>query len=157
MKELQNKVIKLGIERGYIPSDAFDNVEEKFAIQYERLIEEIGEAFRELRLRDQDNFDNEYGDVTVLYTNCRYIINNYADVPEYVRMLDIAVDLIKVMERRASELFLRDYTRYEAWDKCLKLAYDKIISRGGMLIGEDYFKPTDPEYIKYMQENENNI
>lgn len=153
MKELQNKVIRLGVERGYLPKNAGDNSLEKFDIQYLRFIEEIGEVSRELRLRNQDNFDNEYGDVTVLYTNCRYIINNYADVPEYVRMLDIAGDLIKIMERRASYLFQRDYTSYEAYDRCLQLAYDKILVRGGMLIGKDWFKPTDKEYIEFMKRN----
>lgn len=35
--------------------------------------------------------------------------------------------------------------------ECLQLAYDKIVSRGGMLIDGDWFKPTDKEYIEYFK------
>lgn len=54
MKELQNKVIRLGVERGYLPKKAGDHALEKFDIQYLRFIEEIGEASRELRLGNYD-------------------------------------------------------------------------------------------------------
>lgn len=146
MKELQNKVIQLGIERGYLPKNSEDNSLEKFDIQYLRFIEEIGEASRELRLRNYDAFKMEVGDALVLHTNCLYILD------EYLHGFDGLINSVNLSFCTLEKL-IKMYASnpIEFKKECLQLAYDKIVSRGGMLIGEDWFKPTDKEYIEYFK------
>ena len=156
MKQLKQKVIKLGIERGYLPTSNNDSALYKFDTQFLRLQEEVGEASKELRLKNFDKFKMEVGDVLVLQANCNYIVSKYLDIPHTVRFMDMYSDIIEnLILKGVVEFSIIPMLNFRR--ECLQLAYNKIKERGGILIGNDYFKPTDPEYIKYMQENENNI
>lgn len=146
MKELKNRVIRLGVDRGYLPRNAGDNSLEKFDIQYLRFIEEIGEASRELRLKNEDAFKMEIGDALVLHTNCLYILD------EYLVGFDGLNNSLNLSFCTLEKLIkMYAYNHIEFKKECLQLAYDKIIARGGMLINGDWFKPTDKEYIEHFK------
>ena len=153
MKDLKQKVINLGIERGYLPTSNNDLALYKFNTQFLRLQEEVGEASKELRLKNFDNFKMEVGDTLVLQTNCNYIVSEYIDIPHTVRFMDMYSDIIENLILKAVvEFSIIPMLNFRK--ECLQLAYDKILARGGMLIGNDFFKPTDPEYIEHMKKKE---
>lgn len=137
---MKEKVIKLGIERGYLPKSQGDDIVHKFDTQYLRLVEELGEASRELRLGNLKEFEMEVGDVLVLQTNCNYILDKYMEG----RKLHIATEIERVVLMGICKFNVEDRLHFR--DKCLQLAYDKILARGGMLINGDWFKPSDREY-----------
>ena len=146
MKQLKEKVIALGIERGYLPKHSNDNVIENFNTQYLRLKEEIGEASKEVRKGTYKDFQMELGDVLVLHTNCNYIVKEYLDIKEFVLMMDNARDSIDILTRISQTRFKQEQSNYHRDKQCLEMAYNKIVKRGGMLIGKDWFKPSDKEY-----------
>lgn len=151
MKELKQKVIALGIERGYLPKDSNDNVIVKFNLQYLRLLDEIGEAAKELRLENEKDFQMELGDVLVLQTNCNYIVAEYLPIEDFRILMDNARDSIVILTRISQTRFNQEQSNYHRDKQCLQMAYNKIVKRGGMLIGKDWFKPTDKEYIDHMK------
>ena len=154
MKQLKQKVIALGIERGYLPHDKLQDAKVMFNTQFHRLMKEIGEAHDEIRFSNQEKYLMELGDILVLKTNCYYIAETFLNIKDYYPMLDNARDAVMILNRMAQDKMPQDYSYYLRDLKALEMAYNKILNRGGILIGNDYFKPTDPEYIKYMQENE---
>ena len=153
MKQLKQKVIQLGIKRGYLPHDALQDSEVFFETQYLRLQEEIGELSREVRIGNYEQYLMELGDCIVLHTNCYYIAETFLNIKDYYPMLDNARDGIDILNRLAQGKFVQRYDNHIRDKKALELAYNKILDRGGILINGDFFKPTDPEYIKYMQVN----
>ena len=157
MKELKQKVIQLGIERGYLPTKESSDINSYFQNQYFRLLEELGEAAREIRLENCESFEMEFGDCLVLLFNCEYIVYDVFENGAYKDFLNDALTQLYNVQFFASIIFAVNYNVNSNKKMCLQLAYNKIKERGGILIGNDYFKPTDPEYINYMQENENNI
>lgn len=74
MKELKDKIINLGVARGYLPEFFEDNGDKQFITQYLRLLKEIGEAADEIRAGNKEAFEMELGDCLVLLTNLDYIV-----------------------------------------------------------------------------------
>lgn len=146
MKDLKQKVIELGIERGYLPKHSNDNVIENFKTQYLRLKEAFGEASKEVRKGTYKDFQMELGDVLVLQTNCNYIVAEYLPIEDFRILMDNSRDSIDILTRISQTRFNQEQSNYHRDKQCLQMAYNKIVKRGGMLIGEDWFKPTDKEY-----------
>lgn len=156
MIKLEDKVIQLGIARGYLPGAVASEEQtgNAFRTQYLRLLEEIGEAARELRLGNREAFEMELGDVYVTLLNCRYILLKDRSAKNAFDHLAPAETIRRDLENAAGLQFEGVYYLAAAQKRCLALAYNKIKKRGGVLIGNDFFKPGDPEYIQYFKDLE---
>ena len=152
MKELKDKIISLGVARGYLPEYFEDNGDKQFITQYLRLLKEIGEASDEIRAGNKEAFEMELGDCLVLLTNLDYIValgTCKSTRLDYYLDVSMSVGFLMCI---AEEVFKVDYfENEEAEERCLKLAYDKISKRDGVLINGDYFKKGDKEYEEYFK------
>ena len=147
MKELKEKIISLGVARGYLPEYFEDNGDKQFITQYLRLLKEIGEAADEIRAGNKEAFEMELGDCLVLLTNLDYIVNVVGCKSAYSFYFDDAESNVNNLMCVAEHAFdTRYFDNTVAEERCLKLAYNKISKRGGMLIDGDWFKPSDREY-----------
>lgn len=146
MKELKDKIISLGVARGYLPEYFEENGDKQFITQYLRLLKEIGEAADEVRAGNKKAFEMELGDCLVLLTNLDYIADTVGIDSNLYELHDGTHRSVYDLESATSLIFQTHYMNEVAEERCLKLAYDKIVSRGGMLINGDWFKPSDREY-----------
>lgn len=152
MKELKEKTISLGVARGYLPEYFEENGDKQFITQYLRLLKEIGEASDEIRAGNKEAFEMELGDCLVLLTNLDYIVEVVGCKSAYRFYFDDAESNINNLMCVAEHTFdARYFDDKIAEERCLKLAYNKISKRGGVLINGDFFKKGDKEYIEYFK------
>jgi len=152
MKELEDKIINLGVARGYLPEFFEDNGDKQFITQYLRLLKEIGEAADEIRAGNKEAFEMELGDCLVLLTNLDYIVDVVGCRSAYSSYFEDVESSVNNLMCVAEHTFdTRYFDNTVAEERCLKLAYNKISRRDGVLINGDFFKKGDREYIEYFK------